>query len=294
MGARPIAFADAHAAMAGARFVILGVPYDATSSFRPGARFAPNAVREASWSFESYLLDRGVELTEAAIHDAGNLEEVGPPGELVEDVRRAVGQILDGGSFPVLLGGEHSLTPGAVAALKERGELGVIVLDAHMDFRDSYLNVRHSHACATRRCSELVGPEAIVPIGVRSVSKEEMDEIRGGLEGRFMYIGADELRRGGVGAALEKALGHIGKRRINLSLDMDAIDPAYAPATGTPEPFGLTPWDVREAIEELAPRLVGFDMVEIAPGYDTGNTAALGARLVREVVAAVHGPRRSR
>ncbi|MEM2869410.1 MAG: agmatinase [Thermoplasmata archaeon] len=294
MGARPTVFADARAARKGAGFVILGVPYDTTSSFRPGARFAPNAIREASWNFETYLPELGVDLTDIQIHDAGNLEEVGPPEELVEEVRRATEGILDGGSFPVLLGGEHSLTPGAVGAMKEKVDIGVIVLDAHMDFRNEYLRLRHSHACATRRCSELVGPEAVVPIGVRSVSREEMEDINGRYRGRFKYIGAEEVRRGGIGPAVRKALRWVGRRSIYLSLDMDALDPAYAPATGTPEPFGLTPWDVRDAIRLLAPRLVGFDIVEISPGYDTGNTAALGARLVRELMAAVHGAREGR
>ncbi|MGQ9582885.1 MAG: agmatinase [Thermoplasmatota archaeon] len=292
MGARPVVFAEARAAPEGAEFTVLGVPYDATSSFRPGARFAPNAIREASWNFETYMPEIRVDLSEVAVHDAGNLEEVGPPEELVEEVRRAVEVILDRNSLPILLGGEHSLTPGAVAAVRRRRDTGVIVLDAHMDFRSSYLNLRYSHACATRRCSELVGPDAVVPIGVRSLSREEAEELGGELSGRLMYITADEVRRGGIGPAIERALGHIGERGIYLSLDMDALDPAFAPATGTPEPFGLTPWDVREAVGLLAPRLVGFDIVEIAPGYDSGNTAALGARLVREVVAAVHAAHR--
>ena len=297
MGARPPGFADANAPAEGAEFALLGVPYDATSSFRSGSRAAPNAMRDASWNFETYLLDNDVDLTDIAIHDCGNLEDFARPQDMLEAVKEAVAGILGHGSFPMVMGGEHSLTPAVVSALKEAGAggpdgFGVIVLDAHMDFRDQYLNMPDSHACASRRMSELVGPEYIVPIGVRSVSREEMDEITKDMHGRFRFITADEVRKEGMAASVKKAQKLVGKDKIFLSLDIDCIDPAYAPGTGTPEPFGLTALDVRDAIGILAPRLVGFDIVEIAPNYDSGNTAALGARLIREVMAAVHAARR--
>jgi len=297
MGARPPGFADANAPAEGAEFALLGVPYDATSSFRSGSRAAPNAMRDASWNFETYLLDNDVDLTDIAIHDCGNLEDFARPQDMLEAVKEAVAGILGHGSFPMVMGGEHSLTPAVVSALKEAGAggpdgFGVIVLDAHMDFRDQYLNMPDSHACASRRMSELVGPEYIVPIGVRSVSREEMDEITKDMHGRFRFITADEVRKEGMAASVKKAQKLVGKDKIFLSLDIDCIDPAYAPGTGTPEPFGLTALDVRDAIGILAPKLVGFDIVEIAPNYDSGNTAALGARLIREVMAAVHAARR--
>lgn len=291
MGARPLTFADANAPLEGAEFVVLGVPFDATSSFRPGAKFAPNAIREASWNFETFNLERRVDLSDMEIHDSGNLEDFARVEDMLREVHTAVDGILGNGSFPIVLGGEHSLTPGILAALREKSDFGVIVLDAHMDFRDEYLNVRESHACATRRSSDIVGPEAIVPIGVRSVSRDEVEEIENDFRGRFRYIDSFEVKRIGMGPAVKRALKWIGKKKIYLSLDTDAIDPAFAPGTGTPEPFGLTSWDVLEAVDLLAPRLIGFDIVEIAPNYDNGNTAALGARIVREVMAAVHKAR---
>lgn len=291
LGARPLTFADAGAPLKGAGFVILGVPFDATSSFRPGAKFAPNAMREASWNFETFHHQHGIDLSDIAVHDAGNLEDLARVEDMLKEVHTAVDGILDNGSFPIVLGGEHSLTPGVLAAIRERQDFGVVVLDAHMDFRDEYLNLRGSHACATRRSSEIVGPEAIVPIGVRSVSRDELEEIGRDFRGRFRYIDSHEVRRTGMGPAVRKALRWIGKRRCYLSLDTDALDPAYAPGTGTPEPFGLSSWDVLEAVKLLAPRLVGFDIVEIVPNYDNGNTAALGARIVREVIVAVHKAR---
>jgi len=291
MGAHLPTFADANAPLKGAEFVILGVPYDATSSFRPGARFAPNAIREASWNFETFNLEHRVDLSDIEIHDLGNLEDCALPEDMRREVHLAVEGILENGSFPVILGGEHSLTPGVVAALRERLDFGIIVLDAHMDFRREYLNAPNSHACASRRSSEIVGPEAIVPIGVRSVSRDEMEEIEKDFKDRFHYIDAFEVKRSGMGPAVRKALKWIGRKNIYFSLDMDALDPAFAPGTGTPEPFGLTTWDIRETIGILAHRLVGFDLVEIAPNYDNGNTAALGARIVREVIATVHKAR---
>jgi agmatinase len=291
LGARPLTFADANAPLKGAEFVLVGVPFDATSSFRPGAKFAPNAIREASWNFETFNLEHRTDLADMKIHDSGNLEDFALPDDMVREVRSAVEGILENGSFPIVLGGEHSLLPGVVAALKERLDFGVIVLDAHMDFRDEYLNVRSSHACATRRSADVVGAEAIVPIGVRSVSREEIEEIEKDFKDRFHYIDAFEVKRIGMDAAVKRALKWIGRKHIYLSLDMDALDPAYAPGTGTPEPFGLTTWDLREAVRILAHRLVGFDIVEIAPNYDNGNTAALGARIIREVIAAVHKAR---
>ena len=288
LGARPLTFADANAPLKGAEFVLLGVPFDATSSFRPGAKFAPNAIREASWNFETFNHQHRIDIADIAIHDSGNLEDFARVEDMQKEVHSAVDGILGNGSFPIVMGGEHSLTPGVLAALRERQDFGAVVLDAHMDFRDEYLNLRGSHACATRRSSEIVGPEAIVPIGVRSVSRDEIEEIEKDFKGRFHYIDSYEVKRTGMGPAVKRALKWIGKRKIYLSLDTDALDPAFAPGTGTPEPFGLTSWDVLEAVKLLAPRLVGFDIVEIAPNYDNGNTAALGARIIREVIVAVH------
>ncbi len=291
LGARPLTFADANAPLKGAEFVLLGVPFDATSSFRPGAKFAPNAIREASWNFETFNHEHRIDISDIAIHDSGNLEDFARVEDMLKEVRSAVDEILENGSFPVVMGGEHSLTPGVLAALREKQDFGVIVLDAHMDFRDEYLNLRQSHACATRRASEIVGPEAIIPIGVRSVSRDEIEDIEKDFKDRFHYIDSYEVKRTGMGPAVKRALKWIGKKRYYLSLDTDALDPAFAPGTGTPEPFGLTGWDVLEAVKLLAPRLIGFDIVEIAPNYDNGNTAALGARIIREVIVAVHKAR---
>ncbi|MCI4323668.1 MAG: arginase family protein, partial [Thermoplasmata archaeon] len=153
--------------------------------------------------------------------------------------------------------------------------------DAHLDFRSSYLGDPRSHACSARRILERVGPENIVVLGVRSAGKEEVEENKSiGMQ----YITAHEVANDGIHATLGRALKQLTADRIYVSLDIDVIDPAYAGATGTPEPFGLTPRDIKQAIDVVAPRLLGLDIMEVSPPYDSGNTSAVAARLAREAI----------
>ncbi|MHB1434749.1 MAG: agmatinase [Thermoplasmata archaeon] len=282
---RPTTFADARAERAEAQFVVLGVPFDRTTSFRPGARFGPDAIRQHSWNFESYDLETGVDLSEVPIHDLGNTEEFGSAAAMVASVREELKPIYRAGQIPIVLGGDHACSPPVVEAYPDDGpSLGVLYLDAHMDFRASYLGDARSHACSARRIVEKVGAERVVVFGVRSVSREEMEENR---EIGMSFITAHEIHREGIRSALDRALGRLRTDRIYVSLDIDAIDPAYAGATGTPEPFGLTPRDVKEAIDAVAPRLAGLDIMEVSPHYDQGNTSALAARIAREAMVRV-------
>ncbi len=285
-------FADANASFEQAEFVLLGVPFDRTTSFRPGARFGPDAIRHHSWNFESYDLETGIDLSEIPVHDLGNTEEFGSATEMADSVREEVRPIHAAGKFPIVLGGDHACAPPSVEAYPESAPtLGVLYLDAHMDFRSSYLGDPRSHGCSSRRMLEKVGAKNIVVLGVRSVSREEMDDNR---SVGMSYITAHEIARDGIQTTVRKALDLLKTPRLYISLDIDAIDPAYAPATGTPEPFGLTPRDVKYIIGEAAPRLAGLDIMEVAPDYDRGNTSALAARLVREAIARVTQARRGR
>ncbi len=269
--------------MKGAKFVLFGVPFDSTSSYRKGSKFAPNAIRDASYNFEAWMFECSLDLAEVGLYDAGDLYELGTVDEMLDETKKTVREILDNGSFPIMLGGEHSVTPPAVSQFKD---IGVIHIDAHLDYRDSYMGCANSHACASRRSADYVGVKNIVPMGMRSISKEEMDDVK---KTGLKFIDAYKIHEMGIEEAVESALKYMGnKKRIYLTLDIDGIDPAYAPGTGTPEPFGLTPLDVKKAIGILAPRLVGFDLVEVSPPYDNGNTSALAARLVKEVLAQVH------
>jgi agmatinase len=288
----PTTFADAQATYASAEFVILGVPFDRTTSFRPGARFGPDSIRQHSWNFESYDLETGIDLSEVPVHDMGNTEEFGTAEQMAGALRKEVQPIWRDGKFPIVLGGDHACAPPVVEAHPpDLPSLGILYLDGHLDFRSSYLGDARSHACSARRMVEAVGPRNIVVIGVRSVSREEVEENR---SIGMAYVTAHEVARDGIQASVQKALNMLKTDRLYISLDIDAIDPAYAGATGTPEPFGLTPRDVKFVIDQAAPRLAGFDLMEVSPPYDQGNTSGLAARLVREAIARVVAARKDR
>jgi agmatinase len=272
-------FADASTSLDGARAVILGVPYDRTTSFRTGSRLGPNAIREASWNFEPYFMEHGREIGSVPFADIGNTEEFGPTASMVLGVRSKVSEIVRHGRIPITLGGEHSIAPACVEALPK--DVGVLGIDAHLDFRDEYLGDRYSHACSARRISDHVGVPRVVYTGIRSFSREEREDLeRLGLA----YVSAMEVHRDGIARALDRAMKAVGRERLYLTIDIDGIDPAYAPAVGNPEPFGLSPLDVKHVINAIGPRLAGMDVNEVSPQYDHGQTAILAARLVREAL----------
>jgi len=144
-------FADANAKYEDARIALFGVPYDRTCSFRGGSRFAPRAIRQASWNFESYMMDHGRSITEVPFADLGDTPSFGPSSEMVQGVSKMAADIVGAGKIPIVLGGEHSLAPAVVRAFPK--DVGVLGIDAHLDFRDSYLDDKWSHACSARRCA---------------------------------------------------------------------------------------------------------------------------------------------
>ena len=268
-------YADAMSSFEDSKFVIVGVPFDKTTTYRSGTRFAPTTVRETSQSFEKENFEHGVTFDDIAAHDAGDLYEEGSVDDMVESVNEEATRIVSAGKFPIFIGGEHSISPPVVRAF---GDIAVITIDAHLDFRDEYQGLKNSHACAHRRIVDHVGKGNAFAFGVRSISADEkVDEA--------LYADAFRIHKEGTEKVFDEMLAKLKRKHIYLSLDIDGIDPSYAPGTGTPEPFGLTPWDVRYVINRLGDRLVGFDVVEICPPYDNGNTSLLGARMMREVMA---------
>lgn len=274
--------ADADADPEEAEFVLVGAPFDATASFRGGARAGPDAIRQASYNFEPYEHEYEIDLRDLKISDLGNLDLGSEPAYAQGCIEESFA-FLPEGATPIFLGGEHSITPPIVAELSRRSDIGVIVLDAHLDLRDEYGGTRLSHACASRRILEIPGVRGYASIGIRSGSREEFIYAK---EQGVHYHTSDEVRERGMDSVLRDVLEEVGSGEIYLSIDFDCLDPAYAPGVGNPEPFGLTSWDVRRAIKALAPVAVGLDVNEIAPQYDGGQTAALGAKLVREFIAA--------
>ena len=267
-------FADAEASFNDARFIFYGYPFEGTAK-------APDEIRKHSYNFETYLMELGVDLSDVTLNDYGNLELTKDQGKNESLVTDLVTKIVNGGKFPIGLGGEHSLTPPAVKAVQAKyPNLVVVILDAHLDFRVEYENNPRSHATVTRRVSEIVGVDRVCSIGIRSVSQAEISEARGiGL--KFIESGWTELRE-----YLSDLIDDLDGP-VYLSLDMDAIDPAFAPGVGTPEPFGMTPYEVIQTINFFADRIIGFDCVEVCPPYDNGNTSALAARLTRHLVGAI-------
>ncbi|MCK5661421.1 MAG: arginase family protein, partial [Methanosarcinales archaeon] len=199
-------------------------------------------------------------------------------------VERLSKKLYSDDKFPIMFGGEHSLTVPCVRAAKERygDDLGVIVLDAHHDLRSEYNGQVFSHACASYHMIKTVG-EKFASIGIRSGDRDNYEYAR---DNGIMYFSADDVHETGIDAVIDKIRNYLNCKYIYISLDMDAIDPAYAPGLGTPEPFGLTPWQVRKVLRSFAPDCIGFDVMEILPEFDSGQTAALGAALVRDFIAA--------
>ena len=277
-------FADADSSYSDAAFVIFGAPFDGTSSFRKGSRHAPDAIREASYNFETYNSHFDIDLLDIPFHDMGDVDIKKDHTVLqaLSAVDEMVSRILDDGKIPIMLGGEHSLTLPCARASKDRfDDMGVVVLDAHLDLRDEYEGEVNSHACVSRRIIEDV-TDRYVSIGIRSGTKDEYSLAKAQ---DITFYPADLVVEKGMAYILHELSGRLDTKHLYLSLDMDAIDPAYAPALGTPEPFGLTDRHVLSLIHELAPKCIGFDLVEIAPQFDTGNTALLGAKFIREFIA---------
>jgi agmatinase len=276
-------FADANADPEEAEFVIVGAPFDATTSFRSGTREGPDAVRRASYNFETYVHRHRIDFRDINVSDLGNLDLGADPAYARETIRDSFAFIPEK-AIPIFIGGEHSIAPPIVAEVARRhGEIGVIVLDAHFDLREEYGGTKLSHACASRHILETDGVAGYASIGIRS---GDMKEYIYAEEHGVNYHSSDEVHERGIELVLNDVLKEVGCEEIYLSIDFDAIDPAYAPGVGNPEPFGLSSWDVRHVVECIAPKAVGLDVNEIAPAFDGGQTAALGAKLIREFIAA--------
>jgi agmatinase len=279
----PDYFADADADYNEADFIIFGVPYDKTSSFRLGASKAPVEIRKASWNYETYNFKTGVDLKDIKFHDYGDLK-IGDikPKNMVNKVEEFTSNLLKKKKFPIAIGGEHSITSGIVKAFPD--DIAVLSLDAHLDFRQQYEDEIYNHACVIRRIADFIDIDNIVVFGIRSSEKDEFDEAK--LKGLF-YIDTYDILEKGITNVLENMKSRFRDKNIYLTLDVDVIDPAYAPGTSTPEPFGLTPFDILECIEVFSSQLVGFDIVEVCPPYDNGETSLLAAKIIRGIIEKV-------
>ena len=264
---------------------VFGVPYDGTTSYRPGARFGPNAVREAFLNVEAYSRRLGVDVEKLRIRDIGNLGRFVDPEQMVGMVSKVARELFEAKARFCMLGGEHSLTFGSFSQAPKGTAL--VVFDAHFDLRKDWEGSKFSHACYLKRVIEKVDPAQVAHIGARAATEEEWD-----LSESLGYLASPA--EAGTRASLARFRKFCSRfERLYVSIDIDALDPAYAPGTGTPETGGLTPTVLLEYLYALKGRdVAAFDIMEVSPHYDDGITAAAAARFMNDLAAIVAGRRR--
>lgn len=263
-----------------ARAVIFGAPFDGTTSFRPGTRFGPGAIRAESDGIETYSPYQNKDLEDIAVFDSGDLLlPFGNTEAVLEEICARTAEILEAGKMPVMLGGEHLVTLGAVRAMVQKyPELHIIHFDAHTDLRDDYLGERLSHATVIRRCHDLLGDGRIHQFGIRSGERAEWD---------FAFAHTD-FHPFNVKDVIDVVLALGSDVPVYVTLDLDVLDPSLFCGTGTPEAGGVFFQDLEEALLALeALNVVGFDMNELSPHYDaSGVSTAVACKVLREMLLA--------
>lgn len=260
-----------------AKTVIFGAPFDSTTSYRPGTRFGSSAIRSESFGIETYSPYQDRDLLDYNIFDAGDPELcIGSVETALQQIEDIAAEILGDGKRPVMLGGEHSVTLGAVRAVyKKYKDLYIIQFDAHADLRDDYLGVKNSHACVMRRCYEMVGDGHIYQFGIRSGEREEF---------RFAdkHTKMNKFNLDGI----DKAVKELAGKNVYLTIDMDVLDPSVFPGTGTPEHGGVQFTELLEAVFKLKGlNIVAADINELSPHYDpSGISTAAACKLLREIL----------
>ena len=259
--------------------VLFGAPYDSTTSFRPGTRFGPSAMRMESFGIETYSPMQDKDLVDdTKVFDSGDLElPFGAPEPALKMIEERSAQILEDGKRPFLLGGEHLVTLGAFRAVQKKyPDVVIIHFDAHADLREDYLGNPLSHACVLRRCHDLVGDGRIFQFGIRSGTREEFAFMKSG------HVKTEPF----TSATLAKVVKSIPKKTpLYLTIDMDVLDPSEFPGTGTQEAGGFRYPQLVEDVRLICSRLnvVALDNVELNPGLDsTGRSTALACKFLRE------------
>ena len=265
-----------------AAVVLYGAPFDSTTSFRPGARFGPSAIRHESFGLETYSPYQDKDLMDIRVFDSGDLELCFGSSELtLSDIENRTKEILKAAKLPVLLGGEHLVTLAAVRAVfHEYPDLHIIHFDAHADLRDDYLGTKLSHACVLRRCHELLGDNRIHQFCIRSGEREEFQFAAQHTDFHpFTFDGLKET----VQELKEK------KVPVYFTIDLDCLDPSAFPGTGTPEAGGVSFLELLDAIRTVAQtNIVGADLNELAPMLDvSGVSTATACKVLRELLLAI-------
>lgn len=264
------------------KIVIFGAPFDSTTSFRPGTRFASSAIRNESFGIETYSPYCDKDLLDTKIFDGGDLELCfGNSRQALDDISAFTSDILNDGKIPFMIGGEHLVTLGAVEAVfKKYPDLNIIHFDAHTDLRDDYLGEKLSHASVIRRCHDLLGDGRIFQFGIRSGDRTEFEWAKQG----HTFLNKFDFK------GLEKVIEELDGKPVYFTLDLDVLDPSCFCGTGTPEAGGVTFRELLSAVTKVANlNIVGLDMNELSPIYDqSGASTALACKLLREILLLIY------
>lgn len=261
-------------------YALMGIPFDSTTSYRAGSRYGPKAIREASYNFEAYNLRYDTSLS-CYNYDIGDVQvNYGNYEETDYMIKDTVLSLIDMGLSPIAMGGEHTITAGVLGAIHDYDEeyfndLTVIHFDAHFDMRDTYLGEIYSHASVLRRVHEM-NPKEIIQLGIRSAEYDEYQYVKS--QDNISYYTSQDIQddKESVLGVLEKVKGP-----VYLTVDIDVLDPAYAPSVGTPAPCGLTPRDMEDFIEVLAPKeTIGMDLVEVSSDTIGDSTSVNAAKII--------------
>ena len=258
---------------------LFGIPFDSTHSYKPGCRFGPDVIRDAFNNIEIFMPEFGVDLEQVNIQDLGNLEHTVVAQNMIDMVRKTTRDLKDSSNQLIILGGEHSLTYGSYMSYPK--DTGYVVFDAHYDLRDEYAGTKLSHAAYLRRIIEERGSENIIHVGARAYVKEELEFLT---EHNVKTISDSDIRMGNG----PKLLQNMTEKFENLyvSIDLDVLDPAFAPGVGNPEAIGITSRELYDMIVSLQDKKIkAADIVELNPTFDNGSTASLAARLMSIIIS---------
>ncbi|SCP96091.1 agmatinase [Anaerobium acetethylicum] len=262
------------------KIVIFGAPFDSTTSFRPGTRFASKTMRGDSFGVETYSPYQDRDLEDYFIFDGGDLEiPFGNTERALGQIEEMTAEILEDGKIPGMIGGEHLVTLGAVrAAVSKYPDLHIIHFDAHSDLRDDYLGEKLSHATVMHRCHDLVGDGKIFQFGIRSGDRSE-----------FVWGKEHVTTQKFNFAGLEQVVESLKGKPVYFTIDLDVLDPSVFPGTGTPEAGGVTFMELLGAILKVSRlNIVGFDVNELSPVYDaSGASTAVACKVLRELILAI-------
>jgi len=258
---------------------IFGVPFDSTHSYKPGCRFGPDAIRDVFNNIEIFQPEFGVDLEVEAITDLGNTRHTVVAAEMLQMVKNVTSELKKQDKQIIILGGEHLITLGSFTCFPK--DTGYVVFDAHYDLRDQYADIKLSHAAYLRRIVEERGSENIVHVGARAFVKEELAFLK---EHNIATVSDKEIRDGNGPKLLKDITSTFD--RVYLSVDLDVLDPAFAPGVGNPEAVGISSRELYDLITTLQnKKIVAADMVELNPTYDNGSTASMAAKMIATIIA---------